>query len=248
MEWRTSPHRQNTQQGARPHLKPPADTDAAQAFTLLVQDGTLRLHAYSAEWLRKELSIFMVEQYREGVIASRLPSGQAADENESVWFGISDLVDPVSDVFAPLGHHEADDLRDRVLLHLEGCAMTGTMLRDLLAADGRRRNLPWALATTATAVDPVRITQLMPKSSMLNDLDKEAGWEGLSEGEGEGEGTGKYMGGADRGETTSPEYTRFVLTFASPLEGRRFVRQWHKRTMRDRRTGRIVVINARALW
>lgn len=109
-----------------------------------------------------------------------------------------------------------------VLVSLEGCKTTVAALHDAIGRDGEQRGLPWALAARRDG-KPSPIAAIAPDD----------------------DGPPETTSDDDAGT----RFWRFVVPFADAAEARRFVRNWHRREMRDLE-GRnmVVVFNVTALW
>ncbi|OIW32406.1 hypothetical protein CONLIGDRAFT_268283 [Coniochaeta ligniaria NRRL 30616] len=112
-----------------------------------------------------------------------------------------------------------------VLVNLEGCKTTVAALHAAIARDGEERRLPWGLATRQDGWPSIEAVA----------PDDDVSWGG---------GGGAADDGDDGGR-----FWRFIVPFTEAAEARRFVRNWHRREMRDLE-GRnmVVVFNVTALW
>jgi hypothetical protein len=113
-----------------------------------------------------------------------------------------------------------------VLINIEGCKTTVAALHDAIDRDGEERGLPWGLAVREDGKPS--IAAVMPDD--------------LSEAE------VSSRGSVANGDTGN-RFWRFIVPFAEAAEARRFVRNWHRREMRDLE-GRnmVMVFNVTALW
>lgn len=115
-----------------------------------------------------------------------------------------------------------------VLVSLEGCKTTVAALHAAIGRDGEERGLPWALAATRRDGKPSSIAAIAPDDD---------------------DGPETTLADDDATGNQQRRFWRFVVPFADAAEARRFVRNWHRREMRDLE-GRnmVVVFNVTALW
>lgn len=108
-----------------------------------------------------------------------------------------------------------------VLVNLEGCKTTVAALHDAIIRDGEERRHPWGLATRQNGKPSIAV--VVPDHGSEADIS----W-----------------GGAGGGR-----FWRFIVPFAEAAEARRFVRNWHRREMRDLEGRNMVVtFNVTVLW
>lgn len=110
----------------------------------------------------------------------------------------------------------------KVVVWLDGSQVTTVGLLDAIEDDGRERNLQWRLKDGARSVKPVPVAA--PQSDLMETLD--------SVGDG----------------SRQTRFARFVVSFAEPVEARRFARSWHKRRLNFIDRDREVVVHATTLW
>ncbi|KAK3943820.1 hypothetical protein QBC46DRAFT_376335 [Diplogelasinospora grovesii] len=108
---------------------------------------------------------------------------------------------------------------NKVLVKLSGSKMTPRAIRGVIEEDGYERNLAWQISNNG-GVLPVLSSGSKIRYSVMND--------------------GK--------EEETDGFARFIVSFAEPVEARRFVRSWHKRLIQDPRTERDVTVDVTALW
>lgn len=147
--------------------------------------------------------------------------------------------------------------------------MTKEHLWDAIAADGKERNLEWDLelfgnqdeAAAAAAeeaeeegegegdarrggkakrewntVRPLKASQKTVRSPKSNKEEEWGEWEPTEE-EAEADAEGGVAG-----------YSRYVVSFRTATEAKRFVRAWHQRKVGDGRTDRILRVHCTGLW
>lgn len=138
-----------------------------------------------------------------------------------------DLPLPAEDVLSAM--HRASDSPGLsqehcfVLVSLEGCKTTVAALHDAITRDGEERRLPWGLAARENGKPS--IAAVVPDRGSEADIS----WSGGDGGDG--------------------RFWRFIVPFAEAAEARRFVRNWHRREMRDPEGRNMVVtFNVTALW
>lgn len=107
-----------------------------------------------------------------------------------------------------------------VLVNIEGCKTTVAALHEAIHRDGAERRFPWGLASRRDG-EP-SIAAVSPES----DESKAESWRGRV-----------------------ARSSRFVVPFTDVAEARRFVRNWHRREMRDLQGRNMIVkFNVTALW
>ena len=159
---------------------------------------------------------------------------------------------------------------NRVLFRLQGGKMTKEHLWDAITADGRERNLEWdlelfgnqdevaAVAEEAeeegegegegdarrgpkpkrewNTVRPLKVSQKIVRNPRNNKEEERGEWEPTEE-EAEADAEGGVAG-----------YSRYVISFRTATEAKRFVRAWHQRQVGDGRTDRILRVHCTGLW
>lgn len=150
----------------------------------------------------------------------------------------------------------------RVLVHVESGSLTTQVLRAAIDADGEARNLAWELMppegeTDVASIQPLQHTRHEAKFSVQNEYTAEVEAAAAARAaraaavvgqEADVVVTQRQLQQADDGTIVGNAYTRFLLSFKSLSESRRFARDWHKREILDRRTERMVTMNVTALW
>ncbi|KAK0718270.1 hypothetical protein B0T26DRAFT_872502 [Lasiosphaeria miniovina] len=150
----------------------------------------------------------------------------------------------------------------RVLVHVESGTLTTQVLRAAIDADGEARNLAWELMppegeTDVASIQPLEHTRHEAKFSVQNEYTAEVEAAAAARAaraaaavgqEADAIVTQRQLQQADDGTIVGNAYTRFLLSFKSLSESRRFARDWHKREILDRRTERMVTMNVTALW
>ncbi|KAK4463758.1 hypothetical protein QBC42DRAFT_222304 [Cladorrhinum samala] len=130
---------------------------------------------------------------------------------------------------------------NRVLFRLQGGKMTKEHLWDAITADGRERNLEWDLELFGNqdewnTVRPLKVSQKIVRNPRNNKEEERGEWEPTEE-EAEADAEGGVAG-----------YSRYVISFRTATEAKRFVRAWHQRQVGDGRTDRILRVHCTGLW
>lgn len=114
-----------------------------------------------------------------------------------------------------------------VLINLEGCKTTLAALHEAISRDGEERRLPWGLAVREDGRPS--IAAVVPDDGSEAEL--------------------SWRGSVADDDDPGNRFWRFIVPFTEAVEARRFVRNWHRREMRDLE-GRnmVVVFNVTALW
>lgn len=114
----------------------------------------------------------------------------------------------------------------KVLVKLDGSGLSVDDVWQALRDDGRERNAPWQLVNLRDGIKPVKKLDIPgAKKARRRMADERVAAEQKNE-----------------------RFARFILTFTSPVHARRFVRNWHKRTIDDRELNREIVVDATVLW
>ncbi|KAB5576538.1 hypothetical protein GE09DRAFT_1096157 [Coniochaeta sp. 2T2.1] len=113
-----------------------------------------------------------------------------------------------------------------VLINIEGARTTVAALHAAIDRDGEERRVPWGLAEREDGKPS--IAAVVPGSDKEED---EFSWDNRAP------------------DDPSARFWRFIVPFTDATEARRFVRNWHRREMKDIE-GRdmVMVFNAIALW
>ncbi|KAB5540508.1 hypothetical protein GE09DRAFT_1137486 [Coniochaeta sp. 2T2.1] len=113
-----------------------------------------------------------------------------------------------------------------VLINIEGARTTVAALHAAIGRDGEERRVPWGLAEREDGKPS--IAAVVPGSDKEED---EFSWDNRAP------------------DDPSARFWRFIVPFTDATEARRFVRNWHRREMKDIE-GRdmVMVFNATALW
>ena len=110
-----------------------------------------------------------------------------------------------------------------VLFWVDGQSLTATIIRNIVAADGRDRGLAWNMVVEK--VEP-------PKANFDEDIEAE---------------NSDYEEGA---EWDSVRHTpsRWLLSFADENEARAFIRAWHRKPFPGARGEGLKLVRAEFLW
>ncbi|KAK4165954.1 hypothetical protein QBC43DRAFT_314592 [Cladorrhinum sp. PSN259] len=166
---------------------------------------------------------------------------------------------------------------NRVLVKFKGGKITKERLHDAIIQDGVERNLEWELelfdqgeeilsedmdgtmTTTITTskkkkvkrewntIHPLKISEKMvklPKTEKEREemeLRREQRWEEEEEFEEEQEAEEEQNPGV-------AAYSRYIVSFRTVTEAKRFARAWHQRNIHDVRTDRVLKVHCTGLW
>ncbi|KAK4231346.1 hypothetical protein QBC38DRAFT_466538 [Podospora fimiseda] len=160
-------------------------------------------------------------------------------------------------------HHKNPPQPDdnRVLVKIRGGWVTKDHLYDLILLDGKERNLDWELELFENDIDPeseseefqpvkrkgnrewntIHGLKYAEKNTKPRKTEKEAELEEVEQGM-------KYQEEKEKEDRDIVGYSRYVISFRTPVEAKRFVRAWHQKWVEDGRTDRIVKIHCTALF
>ena len=127
--------------------------------------------------------------------------------------------------------------QNRVLVSVDQANWTLLDLREAISDDGRRRNLHWKLVDGSGDILRLDVAQQGQESGVIR-ADEIA-----------------RMGpsGTTHNNKPFPATSTFIISFKDRHEARRFVREWHRRALPERRKASVSdppppVLNAQILW